>query len=283
MNFNFITEFEHSWANPQLRHALIVHWPVVLSALAVVFLLALALTGARNHLLRGIALLLCVGVMVSGYLALDSGERAEHSVQVEKGPARDTLETHEDLAEKVPLFGAILSALVLICFIPRPVALRRSAAWLAFLGSVITAGWIANTAHYGGHLVYEHGVGTPHLIAGAPVQSAPRQSSSDDARVAFFQTRVKPILIDNCGRCHNPQKARRSGGLDQTSRATLLQGGRSGPAIAPGKPEESLLLKRAKGELPDEDPMPPPPNQPLTPEQIAALEQWIRDGAVWEE
>jgi Protein of unknown function (DUF1553)/Protein of unknown function (DUF1549)/Planctomycete cytochrome C len=61
-------------------------------------------------------------------------------------------------------------------------------------------------------------------------------------------------------------------------RRGLLAGGASGPAVVPGKPEDSLLLKRvakeAKRRMPAE-------GEPLTDEQIAKLARWIADGAVW--
>ena len=60
--------------------------------------------------------------------------------------------------------------------------------------------------------------------------------------------------------------------------ATADRGGYA--AIVPGKPEESLLIQRVRSDdESDEDRMPPPPNAPLTADQIAILEQWIRSGA----
>lgn len=284
---NFITDLQQTWANPQMRHALIVHWPVVLSVLSVFFALALALTMGKNRTLRIVTLLICIGVMVSGYMGLNSGSNAEHAAVIPAGAAHDTLEEHEELGEKVPLLGAICAALVLITFLPKPPIVRRVSGWLAFMACLVTAGWVANTAHYGGQLVYKHGIGMPSNAASTGAtdtasSSSPTAASSADPRIAFFQANVKPILIDTCAKCHNPSRARRSGGLDQTSRDGLLRGGNSGPAIIAGKPEESPLIARVKLPADHEDRMPPEPRDPLTPEQIAALEQWIRDGSVWE-
>ncbi len=318
----FITDFQQTWADPQLRHAMLVHWPIVLSVLSIFFVLLMAFNGARSFLLRTFALLICAGVMAAGYIAVQSGDNADHSVKVDPGPARDMLHEHEELAEKVPYFGAVCTFLILCTFIPKPV-IRKSAAWLAVLSCLGTAGWVANTAHFGGHLVYEHGVGTPGIAApsapSAPAPTTPAETKpttppatsgaietkpadgsptveprpatpseeeakplSDDPKVAFFQTQIKPIILETCAKCHNASRARRSGGLDQTSLAAIMKGGRSGPVIVIGKPEDSLLIKRVKGEIEGDDLMPPPPRDPLTTEQIAALEQWIRDGAVWE-
>jgi uncharacterized membrane protein len=285
---NFITDLQQTWADPQTRHAMIVHWPIVLSVLSLVFVLALAVTMGKNRALRVIALLMCLAAMISGYMGLNSGEHAESSVQVAAGPARDTLEEHEELAEKVPLLGTICAGLVAVSFLPKPPIVRKVSVWLALIACVITAGWVANTAHYGGQLVYAHGVGMPEANVTSNPPAVPNDSSSNFAstssnpRIAFFEAHVKPILIDTCARCHNPSRARRSGGLDQTSHEALLQGGNSGAAIVIGKPEESLLVARVKLPADDDDRMPPSPRDPLTPEQVAAIEQWIRDGAAWQ-
>ena len=113
---------------------------------------------------------------------------------------------------------------------------------------------------------------------------APRGANVEaDAAAVFFVEQVHPILAANCHNCHNATRAaaRKSGSLDQTSREALLTGGRSGPAIVPGKPEESLLLHRLRGDDPDLDIM--PPKGRLPDESIAIIEQWIREGAVWAE
>ncbi len=73
---------------------------------------------------------------------------------------------------------------------------------------------------------------------------------------------------------------RRAGGLDQTTMAGLLTGGLSGPAIVPGRPDESLLIKAVRWV--DEDLQMPMAEDKLADDRIAALEKWIADGAVWE-
>ena len=59
-------------------------------------------------------------------------------------------------------------------------------------------------------------------------------------KIEFFEARVRPVLANNCYACHTENKL---GGLRVDSRVALLQGGKSGPAIVPGRPEESLLIK----------------------------------------
>jgi hypothetical protein len=102
--------------------------------------------------------------------------------------------------------------------------------------------------------------------------SAGRSAAGDEA---LFQKRIAPLLRKNCVKCHNPKKAR--GDLDLSTRAGLLEGGESGPALVPGKAARSLLVKMVAGARPKM----PRDGKPLTPEQIADLRRWIDRGAAW--
>jgi mono/diheme cytochrome c family protein len=113
------------------------------------------------------------------------------------------------------------------------------------------------------------------LAVGAARAESPRPAA---AQVEFFEKSVRPVLAENCVNCHGPDKQRAKLRLD--SRAALLAGGESGPAVVPGKPEASLLIKAVHY---DDDGPQMPPKRKLTGEQIAALTVWVRDGAVWPE
>jgi mono/diheme cytochrome c family protein len=84
-----------------------------------------------------------------------------------------------------------------------------------------------------------------------------------------FAARVRPILNANCFQCHGSEKPKR--GLDLTRIETLLAGGKSGPPIVPGRPEESFLLRALQ---PGAKPHMPPTKQ-LAEEEIAAVRAWI--------
>ena len=74
-----------------------------------------------------------------------------------------------------------------------------------------------------------------------------------------------------------PRAEEAAGGIALDSRAAALAGGDSGPAVVPGKPDESLLIEavRRQGDVKM------PPDKPLTDPQIAALTRWVELGAPW--
>ncbi len=93
----------------------------------------------------------------------------------------------------------------------------------------------------------------------------------------FFEAKVRPVFAKNCYACHT---AAQTSGLRVDSREGLLKGGTRGPAIVPGKPEESLLIKAIH--YTDSHLRMPPPSE-LGAEDVRAIEQWIQDGAPWPE
>ena len=101
------------------------------------------------------------------------------------------------------------------------------------------------------------------------------QSGAD--AVEFFEARVRPVLAENCFACHTSSKL---GGLEMTSRDALTKGGNSGPAVEPGHPERSLLLKAVNH---THERLKMPPQGKLSDEQISDIAAWIRNGAVWPE
>src|SRR4051812_24613389 len=82
------------------------------------------------------------------------------------------------------------------------------------------------------------------------VPTAVRGSDPTTPGSEFFEKEVRPLLMAKCGACHGGV-ARPKGELRLTSRDEILLGGESGAAIAPGKPEESLLIAavRYQGDL----------------------------------
>ena len=105
------------------------------------------------------------------------------------------------------------------------------------------------------------------------------QAASPSAeQLEFFESEIRPLLAERCYACHSSKTETPFAGLRVDSRAGLLKGGDSGPAILPGHPEQSRLMKLVRGE-----PLLMPPTGRLPEEQIAALDKWIQMGAPWPE
>ncbi|MES2464392.1 MAG: DUF1549 domain-containing protein, partial [Armatimonadota bacterium] len=115
------------------------------------------------------------------------------------------------------------------------------------------------------------------------VLASQRSAISDDAvnppvsaeAAAYFESKVRPVLIDNCIGCHGADA--QLGGLRLDSRAALLKGGDSGPALVPGDPDKSLLIQvihhLGKIKMPQGGKLKDP--------EITALADWVRGGALW--
>ncbi|MGD9723953.1 MAG: PSD1 and planctomycete cytochrome C domain-containing protein [Pirellulales bacterium] len=92
---------------------------------------------------------------------------------------------------------------------------------------------------------------------------------------AYFRDHVAPVLERHCVRCHQGDEPK--GGLSLVDNAKLQAGGESGPAVVPGKPDESLLVTQISGAKP-EMPMDAPA---LAAEEVAAVRRWVAEGAAW--
>ncbi len=97
-----------------------------------------------------------------------------------------------------------------------------------------------------------------------------------DATGDLFESRVRPLLVEKCQKCHGAKK--QEGGLRLDSRAAILAGGDRGAAIELGEAAKSLLVRAVRHE---EDELRMPPRMKLTPAEIDALATWIESGATW--
>lgn len=101
------------------------------------------------------------------------------------------------------------------------------------------------------------------------------RAPAEDTKLDFFEKRVRPLLVKKCLDCHGAAKAKN--GLRLDSRAGWSSGGQRGPAIVPGSPHLSLLLKAVRYTDPK---LQMPPDGKLAEADIAALERWIAEGAM---
>ena len=114
-----------------------------------------------------------------------------------------------------------------------------------------------------------------------PASKQPADAGTPPAGIApadleFFERKIRPVLVDQCYKCHSAEAARSNqlkGGLLVDSRAGLLKGGDSGPAVAPGNVDESLLLDALRYES-----FQMPPKGKLPAAVIADFQTWIERG-----
>ena len=104
----------------------------------------------------------------------------------------------------------------------------------------------------------------------------PASASEADPPSEFFESKVRPVLVESCQKCHGPKK--QSGGLRLDSREAILEGGSTGPAVAPGDPDGSLLVQVVR-QTHAEIKMPPKGKLPV--EAVDALASWVKLGAPW--
>jgi hypothetical protein len=111
------------------------------------------------------------------------------------------------------------------------------------------------------------------LLAAWPATAAAAEPTPQ--ALEFFENKVRPLLARKCWSCHGPQKQR--AGLRLDGHAALLKGGDTGPAVIPGQPDQSLLIRavRQDGDLKM------PPKGRLTAEELESLTAWVRMGAPW--
>ena len=100
---------------------------------------------------------------------------------------------------------------------------------------------------------------------------------ADPDAVEFFESKVRPVLVEHCYKCHSAQAKAPKGGLRLDSLDGMKKGGDTGPAIVPGDADASLLVQAVRYQ--DEQTQMPPKGK-LTEATIATLEQWVRGGAV---
>lgn len=121
-----------------------------------------------------------------------------------------------------------------------------------------------------------------HLAALAAALAAATAARGDDPvpdRPVSFRADVAPILVRSCLGCHDERKA--ESGLNLTTYARLREGGETlaEGIVEPGDPDASYLIELVR---PDANPRMPLKQDPLTADEIATLERWVREGAAFD-
>jgi hypothetical protein len=114
----------------------------------------------------------------------------------------------------------------------------------------------------------------PLTLAAALLLAAPPPAAPDDD--TFFELKIRPILAGTCFKCHGGAKTSR--GLRVDSREALLKGGAGGPAVVPGEPDRSLLIRALRH---TSDDLRMPPGRRLPDAVLADFIAWVTRGARW--
>ncbi|HXD87945.1 MAG TPA: PSD1 and planctomycete cytochrome C domain-containing protein [Urbifossiella sp.] len=109
------------------------------------------------------------------------------------------------------------------------------------------------------------------LVALVPATAAPPAEG-----IEFFEKKIRPVLVKQCYSCHSTAAKKVKGELRLDTRDGVLKGGITGPAIVPGDPARSLLIKAIRHGDPD---LKMPPEKKLAAAEIADLEAWVKMGA----
>ena len=108
-----------------------------------------------------------------------------------------------------------------------------------------------------------------------PIPQPKRPEFADaptDEQLAFFEKRIRPLLVERCYECHSAAAKELGGGLLLDSQPGIVKGGDSGPALVPGDPESSLLMTAVSHANAD---LKMPPTKRLSDDEINDLSKWI--------
>lgn len=141
---------------------------------------------------------------------------------------------------------------------------------MSLFGSSSTSGWLARCFGFAWHLACL--VGISWLAVNRPPTA---EAIQEDPRERFFEKEIRPIFVEHCYGCH-ANDAILEGELALDSPQGWQRGGRSGPALVPGDPQTSLLMRVIHY---DDSQLRMPPAGKLRLSQIAAIQKWIEEGA----
>jgi hypothetical protein len=105
---------------------------------------------------------------------------------------------------------------------------------------------------------------------------SPKKVELPPDQLAFFEKNIRPVLVKECYSCHATTAKKIKSGLTLDTREGVRKGGKRGPAIVPGEPRKSILIKAIKR---GSDDLAMPPDKRLTDEVIANFEKWVAMGA----
>ena len=239
-------------------HPLIVHLPIGILLVAMIFD-GISYVRKYEHLNGAVPFTLLIGfgsaaiACVPGYMLSLSGD---YDAQ--------TLNQHKVSGILLTLMSGILYGITTVPFrkiisIPRP---------LFSALSIATFFLIIYTGHQGAHLT--HG---DNYISLETLLHKQREKPTQVSEAMIFEDVVHPMLERKCMQCHQGRK--RKGGLSMLTLASMLKGGKHGPAVVAGNLNESELFRRISLDPSHEDFMPADGKTPLTKSETEIIRWWI--------
>ena len=104
-----------------------------------------------------------------------------------------------------------------------------------------------------------------------------KQEDFTEKQIEFFETKVRPLLVEHCYDCHGPDSEPPEGGLSLASREAIIEGGDSGAAIDLVEPEKSHIIDAVNYA----DLFEMPPDSKLPQKEIDIITKWVKMGAPW--
>lgn len=247
-------------------HPLFVHLPIgMLLALVVLE----CLRGLRKAKPSASEIALLVMVLAGGMASVITGLMLER----EGGYAAERLQAHM-------LLGIAMTVTVGLALVLKVMSARRQSSAVPYylvLGIstllMIAASHNGGVLTHGRHFLTEH---SPFDKKAVPEPAAVRETrAAGDARISYA-LEIKPIMEAHCTECHNAEKMKADLRLD--SYDAIMAGSKFGDVVIPGNPDESSLYFLLT--FPEDDPdRMPKDGDPLPPEQIKVIADWIAGGA----
>jgi uncharacterized membrane protein len=254
-------------------HPLVVHLPIGILLFAAL-LEVLALVKKSEHLQLAIRVALLTGAGSAALAALSG-----YALSGAGGYDEQTLFWHQWLGISVGVLALLTWWVKQKRRLPA-VGQRAGGRWLG-LGLLVLIGL---TGHLGGNLTHgstyltAYMPGPMKILFAVPDGLPPKMVLPTHVdSVVVFKHLVAPMLEANCVSCHNPDKAK--GGLDLTSQAAILKGGKGGPAVVPGDVEKSELIRRITLPHTSSKFMPANNLPPLSNVEVSILKWWVANGA----
>ncbi len=257
-------------------HPLVVHLPIGIILLAA--LLEILSFSSRFHRLKQATPIVLLAAVVSALVAAFLGYLLSRSSNYDS----TTLFWHEWLGFSVGIVTLIIWTLKhYVRFDKRVGYLSLSQYLLFFLVVMITV-----TGHLGGNLSRGSGYLVEYMPPVLKKIFNINTSATNDSlpasldSVLVYNNIILPVLEKKCISCHNSKT--QNGGLDLSDQASILKGGKAGPAVTPGVPDKSELFRRINLPETSKKHMPPNGKTPVDHVESAIIQWWIENGAAFD-